>query len=91
MRVVVRSRLLTNDRASTIGMYVPKSPTAPESSDQREVLSLRVDGRRKKLRRRRGVVVVEVSGGGWSLEMSCAMVVGGLISRCGCLIFLWCY
>lgn len=71
MSVVVRSRLLTSDKAKTMGMYVPKSPTAPESSEQREVLSLRVDGRWKKVRRRRGV-----SGGGCSLEMlSCAMMV----------------
>ncbi|RHN58584.1 hypothetical protein MtrunA17_Chr4g0003951 [Medicago truncatula] len=71
MSVVVRSRLLTSDKAKTMGMYVPKSPTAPESSEQRVVLSLRVDGRWKKVRRRRGV-----SGGGWSLEMlSCAMMV----------------
>lgn len=67
--VVVRSRLLTSDKAKTMGMYVPKSPTAPESSEQREVFSLRVGGRWKKVRRRRG-------GGGWSLEMlSCAMMV----------------
>lgn len=80
MSVVVRSRLLTSDKAKTMGMYVPKSPTAPESSEKREVLSLRVCGRWKKVRRGRGGGVS--GGGGWSLEMlSCAMmVVGDLIS-----------
>lgn len=67
MSVVVRSRLLTSDKAKTMGMYVPKSPTAPESSEQREVFSLRVGGRWKKVRRRRGGG--GVSSDGWSLEM----------------------
>lgn len=41
---MVRSKLLTKERASTMGMYVPKSPTAPESSEKRLVLSLTEEG-----------------------------------------------
>lgn len=35
MRVVERSRFETKVRVRTMGMKVPRSPTAPESSDKR--------------------------------------------------------
>lgn len=41
MRVVERSRWETRVRANTIGMYVPKSPTEPLSSEDRVVFRLR--------------------------------------------------
>lgn len=41
MRVVLRSRLQTKVRVKTIGMYVPRSPTAPLSSEDREFLMRR--------------------------------------------------
>lgn len=43
-----------------MGMYVPKSPTAPESSEKRVVFSLTEEGSHR-LRGRRGVVVVDIS------------------------------
>lgn len=38
IRVVERSRWETNVRVRTMGMKVPRSPTAPESSEERLVL-----------------------------------------------------
>lgn len=39
MRVVERSKWETKVRVRTIGMKVPKSPTAPDSSEKRVFLS----------------------------------------------------
>lgn len=49
IKVVERSRLETKVKVRTMGMKVPRSPTAPESSEKR--LDLR------RWWRRRGVVV----------------------------------
>lgn len=54
MRVVERSRFETRVRVRTMGIKVPRSPTAPESSDTR--LCLRRPGR--WLWWTRGVVMV---------------------------------
>lgn len=63
MRVVERSRWETRVRASTIGMYVPKSPTEPLSSEERVVL------------RRRGSVRLWYHRRGWLLLGSRGVVV----------------
>lgn len=73
MSVVVRSRLLTSESANTIGMYVPKSPTEPESSDHMLVFSFKLDERRRHLFWwRRSGVVVDISG--CSFERVCDML-----------------
>lgn len=57
MRVVPKSRWLTIESARTMGMYVPKSPTDPPSSDQMAffIRKLVAQGRFRHRRWRRGV------------------------------------
>ena len=43
-----------------MGMYVPRSPTAPESSEKRVVFSLTEEGSHR-LPERRGVAVLDIS------------------------------
>lgn len=59
MRVVDRSRLETKVSVRTMGMKVPRSPTAPDSSDIRLCLRRRPWGRSVVVM----VVVVEVEAG----------------------------
>ena len=65
MRVVERSRLETRVSVRTMGMKVPRSPTAPESSEERGFLRRRRRRSHPHLLRSpgsRGVVVVSMIG-----------------------------
>lgn len=67
MRVVERSKWETKVRVRTIGMKVPKSPTAPDSSEERVFLMWKWRRHHGWCWRRRGVVVVEEEGDCWSM------------------------
>lgn len=62
MRVAERSRFETSVRVRTIGMKVPRSPTAPESSEERGFLRRRRRRSHPHRSWRRGVVVVSMIG-----------------------------